>query len=62
VAGELGDQRDLALHALENDGVDAIHVGGDERHQRIERRLLSEAERMNRGGHGAALAGQQGFS
>ena len=31
VAGELGDQRDLALHALEDDGIDAVHVGGDER-------------------------------
>ena len=39
MARELGNQRDLALHALEDDGVDAVHVGGDERHHRVERRL-----------------------
>ena len=38
VAGELGDQRDLALHPLEDDGVDAVHVGRDQRHHRVERR------------------------
>ena len=37
VSGELGNQRNLALHALENDGIDAVHVAGDERHQRVER-------------------------
>ena len=26
VAGELRDQRDLALHPLEDDGIDAVHV------------------------------------
>ena len=30
MAGKLGDQRDLALHPLEDDGIDAVHVGGDE--------------------------------
>ena len=38
VSGKLGDQRDLALHPLEDDGVDAVHVAGDERDQRVERR------------------------
>ena len=38
VAGELRDQRDLALHPLEDDRVDAVHVVGDQRHQRVERR------------------------
>ena len=59
MARELGDQRDLALHALEDDGVDAVHVGGDERHHRVERRLALRIERVERPGHGAALAGQQ---
>ena len=36
---ELGDQRDLALHPLEDDGVHAIHVRRDQRRQRLERRL-----------------------
>ena len=36
MTGKLGDQRDLALHALEDDGVDAVHVARDERHQRVE--------------------------
>ena len=34
-----GIRRDLALHALENDGIDAVHVGRDQGHHRIERRL-----------------------
>ncbi len=62
MAGELGDQRDLALHPLENDGVDAVHVVGDERHQRVERRLASVLQRMDGSGHGAALTGQRRIS
>ena len=62
VAGELGDQRNLALHAFKNNGVDAIHIGGDERHYRIERGLALVVQRMNGSGHGAALAGQRRFS
>src|SRR4051794_31868452 len=59
VPGELGDQRDLALHPLEDDGVDAVHVARDERHQRVERRRALGAEREDRCGHGAALAGRR---
>ena len=62
VAGKLGDQRDLALHPLEDDGIDAVHVGRDERHQRVERRRALSGQRMDGGGHGAALAGQRRFS
>ena len=56
--GKLGDQRDLALHPLEDDGVDAVHVGRDERHQRVERRRALGLSVMDRRGHGAALAGR----
>ncbi len=62
MAGEFGNQRDLALHALEDDGVDAVHVGGDERHHHVERRLAAAAQRMDGCDHGAALAGQRRFS
>ena len=62
MAGELGNQRDLALHALEDDGVDAVHVGGDERHHGVERRLALRIERVERPGHGAALAARSRFS
>src|ERR1051326_4315145 len=47
VAGELGDERNLALHALEDHGVDAVHVGGDERHHRVERRRAGGGQRVN---------------
>ena len=45
VPGQLGDQRDLALHPLEDDGVDAVHVARDERDQRIERGRAAGIER-----------------
>ena len=38
VAGELGDQGDVALHAIEDDGVDMVEVGRDQLDHRIERR------------------------
>ena len=62
VAGKLGDQRDLALHPLEDDGVDAVHVGGDQRHHRIERGRALQVQRVDGGGHGAALARRRCFS
>jgi len=54
MTGELGDQRDLALHALEDDGINAVHVACDEREQRIERRRALCAYGMDCSGHGAA--------
>src|SRR5206468_771812 len=55
VPGKLGDQRDLALHPLEDHGIDAVHVAGDERHQRVERRLALVLETVDRSSHGARL-------
>ena len=60
--GKLRDQGDLALHAVENHRVHAMHVVRDERHQRIEGRCGGGVEIVNGGGHGAALAGEVGFS
>ena len=37
MAGELGDQRDVALHPLEDDRVDMVEVGRDELDHRLER-------------------------
>ena len=37
VAGELGDQRDLRLHPLEDHRIDRVHVGRSQRDHRIER-------------------------
>jgi hypothetical protein len=62
VTGKLGDERDLALHAVEDDGVDAVHVASDKRHQRIERRRPRALQIVDGSGHGAALAGQRRFS
>ena len=62
VAGELRDQRDLALHPLEDHRIDPVHVLGDERDHRLERRLAFRMQRMDGGGHGAALAGPRRFS
>ena len=56
VAGKLGDQRDLALHAVEDDGVHAVHVVGDQRHQRVERRRSESVQFVNGGSHGSAGA------
>ena len=50
--GKLGDQRDLGLHPLQDDGVDPVHIGGDERQKRVERGLALGMKRMNSGGHG----------
>ncbi len=43
VAGELGDQRDVALHPLEDDRVDMVEIGRDELDHRIERRRAGRA-------------------
>ena len=47
MTGKLGDQRHLALHALEYDGVDAVHVRRDECKQCIERRRALRRQWMD---------------
>ena len=37
VAGQLGDQRHLALHPVEDDRVDVVEVGRDQLDHRVER-------------------------
>src|SRR3546814_6551668 len=37
VTRKLGDQRHFGLHPVENDRIHLVHVGGDERHHRVER-------------------------
>ncbi len=62
MAGQFGDQRDLALHALENHRVDAVHVSRDQPDHRIERRCAAGRNRVDRRGHGPPLAGRRWFS
>ena len=51
MAGELGDQRHLRLHPLEDDGVDGVHVGRGQRQHRVERRGAAGPQGMDGGGH-----------
>jgi hypothetical protein len=52
MAGQLGDQGDLALHPLEDHRVHMIEVGGDQLDHRIQRGRAAGADRMKGRGHG----------
>ena len=55
---EFRNERDLALHAVKNDGVHTVHVVGHERHQGLQRRCPRDTEFEDGRGHGAALAAE----
>ena len=63
MAGELGDQGHLALHPLEDDGVDMVEVGRDQLEHRVERRRAAGADGVKACGHlrarCARLSGQR---
>ena len=62
VAGKLRDQRDLRLHAREDDGVDRVHRFGGEREQRVERGRPRVGKRVDRGGHGSPVGSMRSLS
>jgi hypothetical protein len=51
MTSELGNQGDVALHPVENDGIDVVEVGGDQLDHRIECRRPLGADGDDRGGH-----------
>ena len=51
VPGKLGDQRHLALHAIEDHGIHMIEIGGDQLDHRIERGRARSADGMDGGSH-----------
>ena len=53
VAGELGDQGDVALHAIEDDRVDMVEIGRDELDHRVERRRGAGPQGNDGGIHGS---------
>src|SRR3546814_4246584 len=57
VTRKLGDQRHFGLHPVENDRIHLVHVGGDERHHRVERGRPLPMKLMNFRGHNAASLG-----
>ena len=54
---ELRNQRYVALHPFEDDGIHAIHVARDERHHRVQRGSALRCKGMNCCDHGAAPSG-----
>ena len=51
MAGEFRDQRNVRLHAAEDDRVDEIEVTRDQLHDRFERRLRPWVEAVDGGAH-----------
>ena len=62
VSRQLRNQGDLALHAVEDDGIHAMHVVRDERHQRLERWSGRTFDFEDGRGHGRPLAVHIRFS
>ena len=62
MARKLRDQRDLALHAVEDDGIDAVHVGRNQLDQRVEAGRAARRDRMDGSRHAAALSRARRFS
>ena len=55
VAGQLGDQADLALHLVEDDPVDLLELAGDERADPVELRGGISAARLQRAGRSSSV-------
>src|SRR3546814_939436 len=49
---------DFRLHAVENDRIDVVHVGGDERHHRVERGRAIPVKLMDFGSHDERCLGR----